>query len=103
MEKVIPFPEILNKALYEYEYSEGLSTQDIPTRLLYPFIEKLFENTKLAGDKGSQYEILNKMFASMTVIDQYNLGIIDETFLVDKYKDDEGIEDLASIREQYNK
>jgi len=103
MEKEIPFPKILDKALYEYEYSEGFDTQNIPTRLLYPFIEKLFENTKLAGDKGSQYEILDKMFASITVIDQYNLGIIDDTFLVDYYRDNEGFEDLTSIREQYNK
>ena len=103
MEKVIPFEEKLELALQEYGEGEAFSARDIPSRLLFDFVVKLFDNTKLAGDKGMQDEIIDKMFSILTVKDQYNLGIVDDTFLVDIWEENQELESLASIREQYNK
>lgn len=103
MEKEIPFQDKLDNALYEYGEGVAFDTNYIPARLLFEFAIKLFENTPLAGDKGRQDDILDKIFSAITVQDQLDMGIIDEAFLVEEWEDNQPFEDLTSIREQYNK
>jgi len=103
MKKELSFQETLDLALEEYGEGEGFDAQQIPSRLLSDFAIKLFEKTGFDGDKGEQDRVLDAILPVFTVLDQYKLGIIDNTFLVDYYRDNEDIEDLAILREQNNR
>ena len=103
MEKVIPFPERLDKAIFEYGEGVSFDLDDIPTYLVDNFAVKIFSGTVLDGDKGRQNDILNKINSMLTVQDQLDLEIINPTFLVEQYDNAEGLEDITIIREQYNR
>lgn len=105
MEKVIPFQDKLELALIDAEDCEGFRWNQIPEELKAQVAIRLFLGTPLAGDKGRQDEILSKMVdeSVLTVKDQLDLGIIDENFLVNYYNENIDNENLASIREQYNR
>lgn len=105
MEKVISFQDNLELALAEYSEGEGFRWNQIPEELKAQVAIRLFLGTPLAGDKGRQDEILSKMVDEtvLSVKDQLDLGIIDENFLVNYYNENIDNEDLASIREQYNR
>ena len=103
MEKVIPFQQRLDNALFEYGEGVSFDLDDIPTYLVDTFAVKLFSGTVLSGDKGKQDDILNRINSMLTVQDQLDLEIITPAFLVEQYDNAEGLEDFTVIREQNNR